>query len=286
MGTSASSAGPGSGVPLVPPWVPPVEPAQPPTGPDGLPPSDNPPAPEAPPQNPQQPVPPPVLAPQGRFRGTRVNLGRFGGGGDRDSLRKGLGHYVKHGMGGAATGARRMAGTARTAGLLHSVLSALSSGQAPPVPLGIDPRNLAGRSAREVTDVITEAVRPTDGTQDTEAARAAMYEAQVDLLQQFPNADLAALTAEQIDLMVERYIAHDLCLRIDLDVGQSVMAHAPDAATAIRRLEEIKQYVVQTVAACFRQRRPASTRLDQRSVTSLAQSVLRDALDVFEEYIA
>ena len=278
MGTSASSAGPGPGVPLVPPWVPPVEPAQPP--------SDSPAAPEAPPQNPQQLVPPPVLAPQGRFRATRVNLGRFGSRGDRDSLRRGLGHYVKHGMGGAATGARRMAGTARTAGFLHSVLSALSGGQAPPVPLGIDPRNLAGRSAREVTDVIIEAVRPTDGTQDTEAARAAMYEAQVDLFQHFPSADLAALTAEQIDLMVERYIAHDLCLRIDLDVGQSVMAHAPDAATAVRRLEEIKQYVVQTVAACFRQRRPASTRMDQRSVTSLAQSVLRDALDVFEEYTA
>jgi len=178
-----------------------------------------------------------------------------------------------------------MAGTARTAGLLHSVLSTLSSGQTPPVPLGIDPRQLAGRSAHDIADVIIEAVRPIDGTQDTETARAAIYEAQVDLLEQFPDADLTALDAQQIDLMVERYIAHDLCLHIDLDVGKSVMAHAIDAATAIHRLEEIKQFVIQTVAACFHRRRSTGTRLDQRAMTTLAQSILRDTLDIFEEYI-
>lgn len=285
MGTSASSRGPGSGVPLVPPWVSPVEPTQPPTEPDGPPSGDGPGVPEGPLLSPPQPASPPVLAPQGRFRGTRICLGRFGSGGRGSDLKKGLSRYVKHGLGGAATGAHRMSGTARTAGLLHSVLSSLGSGQALPVSLGVDPRSLVGRPAREVGDVIIDGVRPTDGTQDTEAARSAMYEAQADLLQQFPQADLAALNAEQIDLVTERYVAHDLCFRIDLDVGKSIMVHAPDAATAMRRLEEVRQYVMQTVAACFRKQRSTLTWLNQRSVTVLAQSVLRAALDVFEEYI-
>lgn len=69
MGTSASSKGPGSGVPLVPPWV-----------------EDN-----------------PEVAEPSRFKAARINLGKFAKNGSEDSLGRGLGYYSKNGLGGLPT---------------------------------------------------------------------------------------------------------------------------------------------------------------------------------------
>src|SRR5580658_4491829 len=151
MGTSASSKGPGGGVPMVPPWVPdavPPNPALAPEG-DGL---DGP-----SPTVPNQPAPPRTLLPQpspiapaSRFGGTRTNLGRFASSGDGHYMRRGLREYVRKGYGGRDTATRRFGGTASTAGALYGALSNVAGGQpaAPGSPL--DPAILAGRSAREV----------------------------------------------------------------------------------------------------------------------------------------
>lgn len=105
MGTSTSSRGPGGGVPLVPAWVPP---------PPGEPPSQS----------------PPEMAPPRRFQPARTRLGGYGRSGSENDLRRGLGHYSRTGLGGSASGARRMAGTAVTAGGLYGVLDALRTGTA------------------------------------------------------------------------------------------------------------------------------------------------------------
>ena len=88
MGTSASSNGPGGGVPLVPPWVPPVPPLPLPVPP--VPPADgqgpgpadgdgqNGPARLRNPQQPAQAQPSPI-APAGRFLGARLNFGKVRG---------------------------------------------------------------------------------------------------------------------------------------------------------------------------------------------------------------
>jgi hypothetical protein len=177
-----------------------------------------------------------------------------------------------------------MAGTARTAGALYGVLDAFRSGQTPAnVPL--DPGTLTGRSARDVLDAIAAAIRPIDGTQDTEASRQAMDRALIDLLDAFPNADMLALQVGEIDAMIEFFVAHDLCLRIDLDVGRAIQARAPDPATAVRRLEDMKEYVVTSVRDAFRARRERGERLDRTRAGQLVADVLRDTLSIFEEYV-
>ena len=151
MGTSASSSGPGGGVPLIPPWVPEpeIDPVVVPVddqGPDIDEPGVPPPA-------------PPQLAPTGRFRLARIHLGQFADSGSQGGLRRGLGHYVRTGLGGSRNASRRMASTAGKAGALYGVLQALGSGARPQVDLGIDPADLAGRPAREIVDRIAEALR-------------------------------------------------------------------------------------------------------------------------------
>jgi hypothetical protein len=272
VGTSASSRGPGGGVPLVPEWVPPATPP---------PPGQQPPDQEQQPQQAGQPA----TAPPRRFQRARTDLGQFARAGAGEALRRGLGHYSRTGLGGAAAAASRMGGTARTAGGLYGVLDGLSSSTPLPPDVQLDPTMLAGRSQREIADAVTDALRPIDGTQDTDAARDAMSRAFSELLEAEPTADLAALTAEQIDRVVEAYLANDLANRIDLDVGAAVVNKAPSAAEGVARLEEMKAYVRQEVARCFRAREAAGERMDRQNAAALASEILRDTFEIFESYL-
>ena len=105
MGTSQSSTGPGSGVPLVPPWADEPDVADP-----GEPPEE---APSG--QGPPDGATAPALAPAARFGACRTALGSYATSGDRADLRRSLGAYTRRGYGGAGNLSRRFGGTARTA---------------------------------------------------------------------------------------------------------------------------------------------------------------------------
>ena len=278
MGTSASSSGPSGGVPIIPPWVPDPE-IEPVVAPD-----EN--------QGPEidepviLPPAPPPLAPAGRFRGARTHLGQYARSGSEGGLRRGLGHYVRTGLGGSRNASRRMASTAMKAGALYGVLHALGSGTAPQVDLGIDPAGLAGRPAREIVDRIAEALSPSDGTLDSEASRTSMSWALCEFMRREPGADLLSLTLEQIELAMELFIGADICSRIELDVGKTILDRAPDPATAVDRFQEMKRYVRQVVAACFRRRLTNSGPLSQREAAQLGERVVQDTFNVFEAFLS
>lgn len=112
-----------------------------------------------------------------------------------------------------------------------------------------------------------------------------MSRALAELLQQEPTADLTALTAPQIDSVVEAYIANDLAQRIDLDVGKAVLDKAPTAAEGVTRLEQMKAYIRQEVARAFRAREARGERMTRQNAGALASAVLRDTFEVFESYV-
>lgn len=290
MGTSRSSSGPGPGVPLVPPWVPDV-PAEPPVPPAPPPPSDEeqllpsdggPQMTEPPPPTiPMAPIP---LAPSARFLGARRSLGDFARSGDADDMRRGFGRYVRSGYNGAATIARRMGGTAVTAGALHGALSNIAAGQPAAAGSPLDPVLLAGSSADAVMNAVVEAVRPVDGTQDTEAARAAIRDALSELLTRYPDADFLNLDAEQREFAIERYTALDVFRRFDLDIGQTIRDKAPNASTGLSRLKQARDYVKETVAAAFRRLREAGRAMTAGRVSQIVRDALRETFQVFEGY--
>jgi hypothetical protein len=291
MGTSQSSRGSPSGVPMVPPWVP--APAAPPdqpadggetdlpdvAGPDDQPTPGAPNSPIAPSRLSQVPI-----APEGRFRGTRLSLGKFAGSGDTADMRRGLGRYVKTGYGGVRTATRRFEGTASTAGALHGALSPPVAGQPPAPGSPLDPALLAGRSAREVMDAIVEAVRPPDGTLDAEASRAAIKDALSELLTRYEEADLLALTPEQREFAIERFVAIDVYRRFALDVGKTIQDKAPSAATGLSRLKQVKDYIKERIAASFRKLRDAGRTISSGRVNEIVRAALADTLQVFEGY--
>lgn len=113
-----------------------------------------------------------------------------------------------------------MARTAVNAGRLYGTLSALSS---LPADVSIDPAALAGRPAREIADEIARVLQAPDGTQDAEASRDSISRAMSELIAADPDVDMLALTPDQIELVTQTYVGEDLCRRIDLDIGKTVV---------------------------------------------------------------
>src|SRR5882762_5612382 len=107
MGTSSSSKGTNSSRPLVPSWA------------------DD---------QPDKPLPNPE--PQ-RFRAFRTAFGKAAGnGGDRDDLRRALGHFARTATGGSTVGPRRFGNVYSAGGGLYSALRDVAQGVAVP---GLEP---------------------------------------------------------------------------------------------------------------------------------------------------
>ncbi|MCX7318198.1 MAG: hypothetical protein NT113_01395 [Hyphomicrobiales bacterium] len=220
----------------------------------------------------------------GRFRGTRRSLGDYARSGNRDDLKRALGHYVRSGYGGSATAAARLGGTASTAQSLGSALANVANGQPANVGSPLDPALLTGRSAQEVMDAVVEAVRPTDGTQDAEAARAAIRDALSELLTQYPEADLLNLDSDQRDLVIERYTAIDVFRRFELDVGVAINEKSPTATVALARLKDARDYVKEIVGAEFRKLRDAGKRSTVDRINHVVREAVKETCIVFEGY--
>ena len=269
MGTSQSSSGAGAGVPLVPPWAHDVDvPAADTEGDERE--SNDPAA--------QEPV---SIAPRARFRDTRRAIGDFARSGNERGLHRALGHYVRTGYGGGGTMARRMGGTAATAGRLNGVLQ---SGRAPD---GTDIRDAilaGGHDVNVVLDAIVDVASPADGTQDRECSRHAIRDALSDLLVRFPDADFLALSDNERSFVIERYTALDVYGRFCLDLQKHIMAKSPDPATGLRRLKQVREFIAEHVAAAFRSIRERGTPATTSDITRLTREALRATFGVFEEY--
>lgn len=195
-------------------------------------------------------------------------------------MRRGLGQYISKGYGGAGTAARRLGGAVSSAGVLFGALG----GAAGETSVPLDRTLLSGKSATEISDAIVEAVRPVDGTQDTEASRASIKDALAEVLNRYPDADLLSLDMDQRLLVVESYVASEVFYRFSLDLGKVIQEKAPTALAALSRLREVRDYVRQTVAAAFRKEKEAGRQPTTTSANSFVATALREALQVFESY--
>lgn len=259
MGTSTSSRGPGPGVPIVPPWV--DDPATPPGTP---PPAD------------------PPIAPAGRFRPARTALGRYGSGGRQGDLRRGLGHYVRSGLGGAGNATARMGSSATRAGALYGALQDLAAGQGL-AEYGLDQAQLQGLTQAEIIDRLVDVLCPVDGTQEAEASRDSAARA---LAECSGDDDLRDLSQERIDHVVRDFLGNEIAHQVALDVGLAISQRAPNARTGQQRLEEMQDYVRQELGRRYDERRALHGRLDRDGAARLGREVIADAFDVFESYVS
>jgi hypothetical protein len=198
-------------------------------------------------------------------------------------MHRGLGHYVKRGLGGSNTAARRSGGTARTAGTLYGVLSGEPSVAVPGETL--DRNVLAGQTVGQVISAIVEAVRPVDGTTDSERSRNAIRDSLSELLERFPNADLLLLSEDQRLYASEAYIALDVYNQFAFELGKVLQDEASSPRVALARLREVKNYIRETISSAFRAIANKSVRLTSNRVSAIARDALRNAFEVFESWV-
>jgi len=134
-------------------------------------------------------------------------------------------------------------------------------------------------------DAIVDAAVPARGTQDAESSRAAVREALSDLLDQFPGADLTALSDEQRMFVIERFVAEDVFNRFCLDMQKTLMEKAPDTQTALARRQQIRLFIVEVVADSFRKVRGSGTPVQTARIAAITNAALKETFAVFEEYL-
>ncbi|MFH1952386.1 MAG: Qat anti-phage system associated protein QatB [Pseudomonadota bacterium] len=287
MGTSASSNGPGSGVPFDPPWLDDIAPPQP--GDEVQPddhgngdPGDVDQEGGEPQQPPQPPAKPPELAPPARFRNARRELGDFARTGNQESFQKAVGHYSRTGMGGARNAANRMRASTRSAANLFGVLQSAREGADPAINEWVT--SLTGRnaSAQDVVDEIIRRVAPNGGSPDETSCRESMAQAMEDLLEEDPNVDLLHLEDDDIWMLIESFLGHEAFNRLCLDIGQVFENSALSPRDRVTRMNEMQDYLKAELCAQIEELRQTTPNAASNQLQVVLQSALQNTFLVYE----
>jgi len=287
MGTSASSAGAGTGAPFDPPWLDDAgagidsDYADVPLSP-GAAPSDDANSTEGSEDN-QNPTTPPVgpaNAPPARYQQARGALTGFVRSGSSSDLRRGVSSFVKKGMGGSSRAAGRMRTSAIAASSLGGFLATARDGSDPSINTWVDSIKNRGLSAKETALEVVQKLIPTGGSVDEDSARHSMDHAIAHLYEVEPNADIFNLTDDQIANLMAYTVAYDVYNRVQLELGQvfEKLKYAPQLVQ--NRLGQVLDYVMVVVNRSMQKARAGDA---PRAMREIANAALQDALTVFAE---
>ena len=288
MGTSASSNGPGGGVPFDPPWLDDIAPPQP--G-DGVQPddqgNDGPGAdvdqeggePQQPPQSPAEPL---ELAPPRRFYSARRELGTFARTGNQESFRKAVGHYSRTGMGGARNAANRMRASTRSAANLFGVLQSARERADPAINEWVASLTERNASAQDVVDEIIRRAAPNGGSQDETSCRESMAQAMEDLLEEDPDLDLLHLEDDDIWRLTESFLGYEAFNRLCLDIGQVFESSALSPRDRVTRMNEMQDYLKAELCAQIETLRQTTPEAVSNQLQVVLQRSVQNTFLVYE----
>ncbi|MEI8120442.1 MAG: Qat anti-phage system associated protein QatB [bacterium] len=284
MGTSASSNGPGGGVPFDPPWLDDI--------PSPSPGNDSPPDDQeaddsdsgddqsAPPQEP--PRKPLDTAPQRRFANARRALGEFARTGKEDAFRRAVGHYSRTGMGGARGMAHRMRASTKTGAQVFSILQSAREGIDPAVNEWV--ASLTGRnaSAQEIADEIIQRATPSGGRQDEVACQESIAQAMEDLLADDPAVDLLHLDDDHIWSLIESFLGYEAFHRMCLDIGQVFEKSTLSPRDRVARMNEMQDYLKAEIRAQIEAVRAKTPNAGSGQLQFVLQTALQNTFAVYE----
>lgn len=280
MGTSASSMGPGAGVSLDPEWLDDIElPNQDNTQPededDDNSENDNQ-SDEKEPDDSEKPD----IAPKYRFASARKGMGEYVRSGNKDFLRKSLGHYSKTGMGGAKNLSKRMRTSTKVAANFFQTFQSLRDNEN--FALGKILSELQGRgaNANEIIDTIIDNVCPNGGSLDEVSCRDSGRFALSEFMSQNPDADISKLTDDQIWSLTGTFLGNEAFSRIQLDIGQTFEKQNVSAVERVNRMNEMKDYLQSEISAQLnRLRNSGSQTIDMQK---LFQTAIKNTFEVYE----
>lgn len=288
MGTSASSAGAGTGVPFDPPWLDDAgtgidsDCADVPLSP-GAASSDDANSTEGSDDDQNLTTPPPAgiaNAPSARYQQARGALTGFVRSGSSSDLRRGVSSFVKKGLGGSSRAASRMRTSAIAASSLGGFLSTARDGSDPSINAWVDSIKQRGLSAKGAALEVVQKLIPTGGSVDEESAKHSMDHAIAHLYEVEPSADIFDLTDDQIANLMAYTMAYDVYNRVQLELGQvfEKLRYTPQLVQ--NRLGQVLDYVMVVVNRSMQKARAGGA---PRAMREIANTALQDALTVFSE---
>ena len=260
MGTSASSNGPGAGVSFDPPWLDDVEVLNQ--------------------QKTEKQNEPLVLAPRARFSSARRNMGEYARSGDKDSVRRALGHYSKIGMGGAQNVAKRMRTSTKVAASFFNTFQSLREDNT--FALGSELKKLRsqGADANQVIDAIVSHVCPTGGSIDEISCRDSGTAAISEFLVDNPDADICNLDDDQIWSLTATYLGNEVFSRVQMDIGQAFEKQDVSIEDRVIRLNDMREHIQSEIAIQMNKlRETADKKLD---INKLLSDTIRNTFEVYE----
>lgn len=285
MGTSASSRGTSAGNQLIPSWIDDLYPIgssdsestqgeteeqQPDTTPT-----------ETPTSNPTPTSADPITV--GSLRSARRAIGSFARSGLKDDLRAAVAHHARNGLGGSKSATKRFQPVAHVAGRMFDALQSARAQESAPSWLTVDLTAIGRAPTMTALEQIAKEICPLNGTQDSEILQRGVAEALSILLEVYPDAELGNLSDVEMVFLFQQFLALEIDHRIQLDLGQNLMKHAPSAAIAAERQNEVREYVASEVETVFKS--VATTELLNKSaLTTQVSNIIKRVIEIFEEY--
>lgn len=280
MGTSTSSAGPGPKVPIDPPWLDQIgkTPSEA-TGDDG---ADEDHA-DKPKDDSDDVDPVEQIAPSRRFFGARRALKEFAHTGDIGALAKAVGHYSKSGMGGAKNVSARMRASTRSATGLVGILQAARDRDTPEVREWVSSLIASNASVQDVINEIIEQVMTGGGSIDEEACKDSMAQSMAELLELNQDVELLNMNDSDIWTLVELFLGNEACNRMHLDIGQLFESATLPPRDAVRRTNEMRDFLKAEVGAQLQTLRVSQPNPSPVQLEKLMRSSLELTFAVYED---
>jgi len=277
MGTSASSSGPGKGVPFDPPWLDDIV----------LPCDEKPvadlnikPTKESSPtfdELEQQ------IAPSRRYAGARRSLGDFIKTGSTHSLARAIGYYSRNGMGGAKRVAKRMSLSTRSAAALAQYLHRIQEGTNEDINAWVSGLIERDASTSEIIDELVLRIAAQGGSEDESQSRASLEQALTELCRENAEINLLKLNDDDIWRLIESFLGVEAYKRICFDIGQRYEDSSIPIQTKMQRIIEMQQYVEAEIFVQIEKIRKAISGINTDNLADVLQKAIENTFLVYEE---
>ncbi|UUZ77429.1 hypothetical protein LP414_09500 [Polaromonas sp. P1(28)-13] len=224
----------------------------------------------------------PAVASPRRFVAARRDLGAFVRSGDTVGLARGIGHYSRTGMGGAATAASRMrASTSAGAGLV-SFLQAARDGTDALVTSWVQDLLARNPSSDDVADAIVQALAPPGGSADEESLRDSMALAISELITFQPDVELLRMSDSDTWTLLQLFLGHEVCNRLEFDIGQFFESSRLDPELGVCRELEMRDFVKNEVGVQLTALRDKTPNPTKQQLDALVHDAVRMTFEVYE----
>lgn len=269
MGTSTSNAGTsGNGTPLVPSWL---DPGSSDVGDTG---SAN----ESEGNSPQTEKPPvPEPADSNRYQAPRTAFSKFArsGGSDRRSMGRAVSSYVSRSSGGSRGAVQKMGSSRGTAARLLNFLNDAATRGIDETLRSLNLDNLTGKPIDEVFIGIADYILPEGGSADTGIARDAFVQTIAQVVEA-GSVDLADLSSDQVQAVIEAYTTNSIELRIYNEIGTKAVSMPKDVAAATAIQDQLHDFIGNGVSEAF-------NNLDQRPLPLRPDETLAYVDQIYEQ---